>query len=389
MPLQPSKIFDLLTQKRDNFAQFSQETAERMEQYHQALAEFVALSDAEREALVKPHRESLGARLLEPMTNAQQGVLSAGLTWQSRDESHAWVRDRLQGVTTFAVDGSQIYPGKDLSIPVALVQIGWFENPHQPDGHYIKDIRADVMTPEELRDDGGEFADRKVNMRRHEMEIDRLVEYMEAHPQAENCLLFYDGALVATFAQRFDDTVRDFYVHGLKRLLRASETYRVPLVGYIDTSYADDLTLLLRRVYDLPDAPTVHDAQLVSRLPMEWGDRTPLFRCDRDEILKLYDEHKERVGFLYLKTTRENYPVRLEIPCWLYEDGRLEQVLDWVRAEVIVGSGYPYAIETADQTAVLQASDRALFYQIVQEWASRENLTLRLSRKMVSKLRRR
>jgi len=389
MSLQASKIFDLLKQKRSEFAQFSQETAARMSEYHGALADFVEQPEVERMALLKRHAEMLGARPVESLAAAKQGVVAAGLVWQSREESHVWVRDRLQGVTTFAVDGSQIYPGKDLSIPVALVQIGWFENPHQADGSYTKDVRVDVMTPEALRDENGDFADRKVNMRRYEMEIDRLVEYIEAHPQAENCLLFLDGSMVATFATRFDEATQKFYVNALKRLLRASERYQVPVVGYIDTSYADDLTLMLRRLYGLSEAAMVHDAQLVNRLPLEWGDRTSLFRCERAEILSGYEEQQHRIGFLYLKTTRENYPVRLEIPLWVYEAGRLEQIIDWVRAEVIVGGGYPYAIETADQTAVLQASDRALFFQIVQEWAARENLKLRLSRKMVSKMRRR
>jgi len=54
-----------------------------------------------------------------------------------------------------------------------------------------------------------------------------------------------------------------------------------------------------------------------------------------------------------------------------------------------VGGGYPYAIETADQTAVLQAPDRQLFYRILQEWATREALNVQFSRKLVSKLRRR
>lgn len=67
----------------------------------------------------------------------------------------------------------------------------------------------------------------------------------------------------------------------------------------------------------------------------------------------------------------------------------METVLNWVRAEVIVGGGYPYAIETADQTAVLQGPDRQLFYRILQDWADREDLNLRFSRKMISKTRRR
>lgn len=389
MPLQPSRILELLAARREEFSQFNQVAVEQADQYLSTLKEFMTLPDSKRSALFKRVGGKVGAFPLEPLDKAKQGLIAAGLSWQNREESHRWVRDRLSDVTTFAVDGSQIYPGKDLSIPIALVQIGWFENHHRAEGDYTKDVRVEVLTPQDLKTEAGDFADRMVNMRRYQLEIERLVEYIEAHPQAENCLLFLDGSLVATFALRFDEEAKRVYVQSLLSLLRASERHRVPLVAYIDTSYADDLTLMLRQLYQLPESSVVHDAQLVNRLSMQWGDRTPLFRCDRTEILSEYAEQAERIGFLYLKTTRENYPVRLEVPLWIYEAGRLEQVLDWVRAEVIVGGGYPYAIETADQTAVLQAGDRQLFYRLIQEWADRENLKLKLSRKMVSKMRRR
>jgi hypothetical protein len=77
------------------------------------------------------------------------------------------------------------------------------------------------------------------------------------------------------------------------------------------------------------------------------------------------------------------------MPIWIYEAGLHEQVIDWVRCEIIVGGGYPYAIETADQTAVLKTEDRQTFYRLLQDWAEQEKLNLRLSRKMVSKVRRR
>jgi hypothetical protein len=79
----------------------------------------------------------------------------------------------------------------------------------------------------------------------------------------------------------------------------------------------------------------------------------------------------------------------LELPLWVYEAGLADRVIDWVRGEVVVGSGYPYVIETADQVAVVKNEDRQVFYRILQDWAQEENLKLRLSRKMVSKVRRR
>ncbi|HEY7543315.1 MAG TPA: DNA double-strand break repair nuclease NurA, partial [Blastocatellia bacterium] len=123
---------------------------------------------------------------------------------------------------------------------------------------------------------------------------------------------------------------------------------------------------------------------------MKWGDRTKLFCCARRGILDSYEEEWKRgVGFVYLKTTGDHPPSRIDLPMWVYERGLLDYVIDTVRGEVIVGNGYPYAIESADQTAVISQRDREMFYAIFQEFAEREGLDLRIARKAASKARRR
>ncbi|MCU0568688.1 MAG: DNA double-strand break repair nuclease NurA [Oculatellaceae cyanobacterium Prado106] len=387
MTLKPSQVHEILNSKRDDFSSFSQETWQLLQKYRAVLDR---LQPEEQDLIdrLADLPNDVGAGLLEPLKKSVNGVISCNLNWQSREQSLNWVRDRLTGITTFAVDGSQIYPGKDLSIPIALVQIGWFENLHLPTGGYEKDIALDVMTPMDLKVESGELADRKVNMRRFEMETQRLVDYMKANANRQDCLVFLDGSLVVTFADRFDDDARRFYVECALELLHTSEEYRVPLVAYVDTTQANDLANMLQRLFDLPESPAVHDAQILTKF-MEWGDRTPLFRCKRHGILSSYQSYRDRIAFTYLKTNQDNLPARLEMPLWMYEAGIVDRVLDWVRGEVIIGSGYPYVIETADQTAVLKAEDRQAFFRIVQDWAEQEEMGLRFSRKMVSKVRRR
>jgi hypothetical protein len=387
MTLKPSQIHEILNTKRQEFSAFSQETGRLLKQYRAVLARLEPEEAALREQLQELPAD-IGARLLEPLGESTNGVIPSKLVWQSREQSLSWVRDRLTGITTFAVDGSQIYPGKDLSIPIALVQIGWFENLHLPTGGYEKDIEVDVMTPVDLQVGSGESADGRVNMRRFEMETQKLISYMKANANRTDCLVFLDGSLVVTFADRFDEESRQFYVDCALALVRASEKYRVPLVAYVDTSQADDLTNMLQRLFELPEAQSIHDAQILNKY-MEWGDRTPFFLCQRHGILERYDNHRHRIAFTYLKTTQENYPARLEMPLWMIEAEIGDRIVDWVRGEVIIGGGYPYVIETADQTAVLKVEDRQVFFRILQDWAEQEELSLRFSRKMVSKVRRR
>ena len=390
MTLKAFQVLNQLRAKRDDFAAFDKAALQALQRYRSALEDAAAASAEELlEQLSSFAIDDRGAEPLEPLGHSPNWVIPSKLVWQNREESLDWVRDRLAGIATFAVDGSQIYPSKDISLPVALVQIGWYENLHLPSGQYEKDVLLDVMTPAELRvSNSGDPVDRRVNMRRFEMETQRLIQYMDDRSGDANCLAFFDGSLVVTFAEAFDETTRRFYVHCVAELLKASEKHRVPLVAYIDTTYARDLTGMLQRLYGLPEATSLHDAPLLNR-SMQWGDRTPLFRCRRPGVLSEYPGRlSDQVGFTYLKA-HEGFPVRLELPGWIYEAGLHEQVLDWVRCEVIVGSGYPYAIETADQTAVLKMDDRQTFLRLLQDWAEEEDLKLRLSRKMVSKVRRR
>ncbi|MBE7382159.1 MAG: DNA double-strand break repair nuclease NurA [Leptolyngbya sp. SIO1E4] len=389
MPVSPAQIRAVLDEKRDALTQFNQTMAFDLERYRAVWCHLTQQPMAAAAAQLSK-TDKMGARLLEPFGAVKKGVIAGKRDWVNRQESLAWVRSQLTGVTTFAVDGSQIFPSKDISLPVALVQIGWFENHHTDDGQYQKDIALDVLTPEDLKvERQGEPVDRRVNIRRFEMETQRLVSYMQACQCPEKTLVFFDGSLVVTFADAFDPESQRAYVNAIVSLLSASQQYRVPLVGYVDTSYARDLTTLLRHVDpQLNPVDAIHDAQVLRRL-MSWGDRTPLLRCDREGILDLYGDQRDQVIFTALQTTRDRPPARLEMPYWIWEAGLSESVINWVKAEVIIGGGYPYAIETADQTAVLQSQDRQLFYRILQEWADRESLNVQFSRKLISKMRRR
>lgn len=85
------------------------------------------------------------------------------------------------------------------------------------------------------------------------------------------------------------------------------------------------------------------------------------------------------------KTTADGLPARLDVPRWVLEEGELEHVMDVVRAECVVGNGYPYALETADAAAVITQRDRERFYRVLQEFAEKRGLPLRFSWKSISK----
>jgi hypothetical protein len=320
--------------------------------------------------------------------------------WANHAEARAWALEALHDVTTVAVDGSQITRSHDFSVPVGAVQVGWFENPHRPEGRYVKDIRFEVLAPPEL-DQGQEgegarertFPDLEVNFRRFELECQVLAEYMRRlADEGRRAVCFFDGSLVISFAARMNPGLQRRYLGAIIDLLGVSAATRVPLVGYVDTSYARDLVAMLGVMDHASETQLLSDGALL-RGRMVWGERTEAFICARDDELarKVSPElaYYEQVHLLYLKTTAENAPVRLDLPAWLLEDELLEWTVDVVRAECVVGTGYPYCIETADAVAVITMEDRERFYRTFQEFLAGLGVGMRYSRKAYSKRGRR
>ncbi len=396
--LDPHKVAQALAAKKDLFAGYHRAQGSALEGYRRELIDLAGLERADLDArLARLGIEWPGARPTIEHDRYRRPVIPFGWRWENHEEARAWAREVLSGVLTVAVDGSQIAPSRELGLPVGAVQIGWFENPHHPDEPYVKDIDFEVLAPGELSpgdsdgDGVGGFPDQVVNLRRFRGECRRLIACMQAHcRRVPSPVCLFDGSLVVSFAAHLPPEQQAYYVSAVTELLTASGDYRVPLIGYIDTSYASDLVALLDSLARRSAQERPADGDLLHPL-MQWGDRTPAWACARQDavVAPVGRKYYDQVGFVYLKTTATNPPARLEFPLWLLEEGWLNQVIDIVRAECIVGNGYPYAAETADAVAVITLQDRERFLAALQRFAHDEGLPIRFSRKAASKLGRR
>src|SRR5579872_4024539 len=333
-----------------------------------------------------------------------------GRDFSSHEQARQWA-ECIEGITTLAVDGSQLQPWRDASIPVALIQIGFFANPHTQGRPYTKDVRMEVLAPDEIMEesksessdpDSYPYSEMQVTLRRYTLEVETLCNQMQHYARARRAgdpahspVVFFDGSLVVSFALTMPSPYRERYISAAVSLLRTSEEQRIPLIGYIDTSYARDIITMLRRLDisqaqpSLRDTKKIHDA-LLWQGSLRWGDRTPAMICARGDVLEGYGPYRESVAFCYLQTSSSRPPTRLEFPRWMLDDGVLEPVLDVVRAEVIAGgSGYPYAIETADAVSVITMQDRMEFYTQFQSFVQQQGLKFTFSTKAASKSRRR
>ncbi len=283
-------------------------------------------------------------------------------------------------------------PVKELSLPIAAIQVAWFENPHTPDGNYTKNTRFEILSPNDLlmgkSASERQISDQMVNLRRFQLEIETLCNYMETYTLKHDTtefppVVFLDGSIVISFAERWHEDQRKLFTEPIIRLLDVAQMTNIPVVGYVDTTYACDLAVMLKYFFQLDIAHSpVHDAYLFRNL--NWGDRTIFFTCARAGLLDSFGKHKRGVGFVYLKTN-QGLPARLDIPVWVYEKGLLDYVISLVQAEVVVGLGYPYPLATADATAFISTQDREAFYRLFQQFAKDQELQLHFSQKALSK----
>jgi hypothetical protein len=325
-------------------------------------------------------------------------------SWKNHEQARAWAMGILSDRTTFAADGSQLYLEKETSLPIGAVQVGWFENPHDGTIRYEKNAKFQVLLPEQLLLLGEPvIPERRVGEIRMAEEIGVFRQFFESkkgwRARGERMpLAFFDGTLMLSDRHPEKGMPANSEPR-LLELLEQSRECQVPLVGYIDRSFARDIVSMLDAIEDRgPGGQTLYDASVlrsgIDGIPKKlngWGERTVFCFSRRRGLDAFIDPStgRSRAGFTYIQTTSGGGPARLDIPSWIYTEGLLEEVLDVVRAECVVGLGYPYAIESADQAAVISSPDREKFLRALQGFAVREKLGFNVARKAESKTRRR
>lgn len=399
-------VLSALERRREQFVSFERGLRDGVGELAARLRSLAGRTGEE----VRRESESEGKRVTYPSSELEQvsgAVVPFGERWRSHEEARRWALGALSNRVTFAADGSQLFPGREASVPVAAVQVASFENPHSAGGRYLKDVHFELITPDELCAGGRGYdsPEQVVGARRFELEAEAVCAFLERRrgwrSRGERMpVAFFDNTLV--FSSPRGDSETFFskrYARALAKLITLSREAEVPVVGYVDHSYAPDVRDLLEAFYkDLPET-SVYDAQIFharppaggARLLDAWGDRTIFWYCRRRGLAASFfnDAGAPLVGFVYLQTTADGHPARLDMPAWVHEAGLLEEVSDAVRAECVVGNGYPYAVETADEAAVMTARDREQFLRVMQDFAAEHQLDFGLSRKPASKARRR
>lgn len=409
--LQLQKLAGALEASREEFRDYEQLRSADAKRYQAWLRELTGHTAAEVAAMVGAEIAP-GALPSTELDQRREIGISFHHAWRSHEQARAWALDLLQERVTFAADGSQILPGRDISIPVAAVQIATFENPHRRTGEYVKDAELKIISPKNLLETEAVSENVYVAFCRFAAEVEAIKSFMTRHrgwrERGERMpLAFLDGTLQLQLTANNNGSssggAAPDYIGMLKELVLHSGETNVPVVGYVDQSYARDLVVLLNTIKgEARHNPSLlFDAQLLGADAVSsgenrgtldgWGARTILFYSLRRGLVHDFTDEAMRplVGFTYLQTVTNAAPARLDLPAWIYDAGLLDEVVDTVRAECVVGNGYPYPIETADAAAAISPEDRLKFVRCLGEFSHREQFDFRIARKRTSKNARR
>ncbi len=394
-----------LVEQRDDFVNFAVNQSAELSDYLDILREISSYTSEEIRQRIA-HSDNVGGIPSAELDGGKSFAVGFGTSWNNHEEARNWADEILRDRTTFAADGSQLYAEKETSLPIGAIQIGWFENPHSATMPYEKNAHFEILSPQRLLEDSEEplNPETRVGEARFHAEAKKVGDFLTKKKgwkeRGERLpVAFFDGTLLVSFSLPQTDLQQSF-VQTMINLVRLSRDVEVPVVGYVDRSFSRDILNLADAFNDRTTSKkqTLYDATILSaetsnyaRILKNWGDRT-CFCYSRRKGLESFIEpetDKSLVGFSYLQATANSNPARLDVPAWVFEAGLLNEVLDVVRAECIIGLGYPYALETADVTAVISTGDRQIFLGALQEFAVREKLNFSISRKGASKGRRR
>lgn len=323
--------------------------------------------------------------------------------WGSHEAVNEWARDHLEGITTIAADGSQINPISEFEQTVGLVQVVWMTNHHAASGEYDEAAETVVLTPEDLLYEDPNTGqinvdEQEVPLTRFETEIEALEAQVTTHSEADPPpVVLYDGSLILSFIQMFDQKAQQRYSEALARLLAASRHHGVPVVGYVSGSKATELSTLMQTLDLVETSQRIRDYQLLTDALEQWGDRTPLFAAHRDQtqhqLQTTYHgtdyDFSEKILFTYMDIGPGPQLDRIALPEWIHTQDLTEYVLSVVRAEAAVGRGYPEILQAVDADAVISRQDRQEFLRMYQEFSAAHDLDLEWNTKALSKERRR
>lgn len=298
---------------------------------------------------------------------------------------------------TIATDGSQINPSAHEFTAACLINIGLVAIPYfnsripvelssEPKIYSSIDSICPNNTSENIQEEHLISYERTLN------EIEALVKIAKKYSNFKSPIVaLLDGTLIHWHLERFNDIFVKSFIERFSNALHELKSLKVPVASFLSNSRSNDLINMLRifkcpyemvncnkhckdiEGKDLPCNPTLDYKPVLDRKLIEkWfkeakaklGDRTILFKSN-SKILTYYPDDL-KIFFFYINTG--NDIARVELPSYVIENKELLTLLhNAITLQCKVGQGYPITLSEAHLQAVVNKTDRELFYNLLKE----------------------
>jgi hypothetical protein len=315
-----------------------------------------------------------------------------------------------------AVDGSHIDVDRHSPVRCFLINIGYVslhygELPHadlySTPRLFVSDHELVIRNPAGNREQPIEGP--VLGMLRAVMEIEALIELVEAAPADLPVLALLDGSLILweLAGGAFPDYVRkalldDRLLPALDHLRTLGKSRTLAIASQISLPRSTDVLNALRVSapvcrWDALNCDAncgniargkrhcdtiagVTDAELFDAV-LSSGERSAVFDTTSSIVQQHYRDHAVRFCYIHLGEEL----CRLEMPAWSAEGPALELAHSGILSQAQKGHGYPLAIQEAHEQAVVNGADREYFAQLVEEMLASEGLPTGTSQKARSK----
>lgn len=287
-----------------------------------------------------------------------------------------------------ACDGSQILPTQHEIYSCYLINIGTMSVRYGDDAKaHLRSFpllfhRQDELFPL-VNKRRVHVDERIVSLERNLLELETLLE-LSAQERAEHTLpmvAFLDGSLMPFDLESMPSSYQETYLERAGICLAHFQDLRIPLIGYLSHSRSSELLNALRTwLCPYPSADCHHhcgqieeekfpcssiwpisDRQLLASLLADGGRSSLMISGSKWSKMRKKDL---QTCFTYLNAGSE--VARLELPRWLAEDKDLLNLsLSITLSQCRKGLGYPVSLSESHNLAVVQASDRRTFFDLL------------------------
>lgn len=320
-------------------------------------------------------------------------------TWIGNIADTFYIEDDLQYYSVLAVDGSQVYPDRNISgAGCFLINTGGCQINYSQESTVNLFSEPKVFLIQDFFDTNSKinFTRDLVDLKREELELQKLFEVSFKH-NVDLC--FVDGTIIFWPLEGKQKEVKDLFLKSYLDYLNKFYEQKKLIAGYISFPKSKEIVNLIKlglcrfdfaeciachRKYDTFPCDAIDsliDTQVL-RSFLKPRQRTTIF-YSTSRIIKEYPEYLKPC-FFYLNVGEEI--VRIETFDWIARDVKnLDFICKIAIDQAEKGLGYPVVLAESHEQAVVKGPDREFFYHLIQKVALDQHKRLFYSQKSLKK----